>query len=90
MKLATFKYTNAKGQTSDRVVAASVMPEKFIKGIDISELDDEKQGQFLHEMSLAQDRYMEAISDINHKYDVKHNFRQFDPAKAEDLAIEAI
>ena len=40
-------------------------------------------------MDFLKTRYDRQIADVMANYDIKHNFRNFDPSKMEDLVVEA-
>lgn len=90
MNIITFKYTKADGKESQRTLAVSITPNKFYAGTDISELAQEEQAIYAVKMSDAKAAYLKAIADINAEFDVKHNYRQFDPNKMSNVIEEEI
>lgn len=85
MKLITFKYTKADGSVSDRTLLPLIEPARMVEGIDISSLSTEDQVLFSMEMQRVQTEKAEATAIIIDKYDLKHNYRRFDPAKMSEV-----
>lgn len=90
MNILTFTYTKPDGSTSERVLVPSAEPNKMYKGTDISSLDEDTQCDYIDQITNAKNVYLEAIKEINAKYDLNHNFRQFDPAKMTNIVREDI
>ena len=86
----SFKYTDAKGKVTDRVLMAHVVPATLYSGTDITELDEEMRGLFIAEMDEAKDRYVERVRVITAKYDLNYKYRQFRPEKMADIITETI
>jgi hypothetical protein len=89
MNILEFKYTKDDGKASQRTFIEISPPNKNYFGIDISELDIDLQLAFAKDIVFLRDRYNRQITDVMTNYDIKHNFRNFDPAKMEDLIVEA-
>ncbi len=77
MKALTFKYTKKDGSVSERTLLAMITPTDKYAGIDVSELDPKVAAQFIKEMQLAHDEYIDYIRHIQESFDLKHNYRQF-------------
>ncbi len=90
MKIKSFTYTKTDGSTSERVLLVMSEPYKFVTGVDISELNDEDQAMFAISMGAAHDAYLQRMIEIQDKYDVVHNFRQFDPVKMTNVKQEHV
>ena len=90
MKTITFNYTKADGKQSNRVVVLSNEPNKFYSGTDITELDVEEQGAYIADVALAKEIYLEILKNINDKYDLNHNYRQFKPEGMSDIVVDTI
>lgn len=89
--IITFKYTKKANDVSDRVYVPMVTPgTKNYFGIDITELDTEKQGQFAEEVRKIDSIQWEAIEKLMREYDIEHNFRSFVPEKMSDIEVEEI
>jgi hypothetical protein len=88
MKILEFKYTKDDGRVSQRTVVELSPPSKNHFGIDISELDIDLQLAFTKDMNFLKTRYDRQIADVMANYDIKHNFRNFDPSKMENLIVE--
>ncbi|CAB4174462.1 hypothetical protein UFOVP961_49 [uncultured Caudovirales phage] len=90
MKTLTFTYTKADGSESERVLQVLVSPNTMYEGIDISELDLWEQTQFMEAMQKAEDNYKTALFNIYDEFDVKKNYRRFDPRKITELVEETL
>jgi hypothetical protein len=90
MKLITFNYTKAPGKVSARVLLTLTVPNTMYEGIDISELDQEEQALFSYEMDKAREAYIDAMAVIQDKFDVKTNYRRFDPSKMSEVLKEVL
>lgn len=86
----SFKYTDAKGRVSDRVLVAHIMPSTQLTGTDISELDEEQRGLFIAEANAAKDRFAKEMQTIIDKYDLNYKYRQFRPEKMANVTKETI
>lgn len=90
MNILSFNYTKTDGKQSDRVLAVMVKPNAMFEGIDISELDMESQGAFANEINRVQETYLAALEAVKASFDVKHNYRRFDPKKMQAVVAEVI
>lgn len=90
MNILTFNYTKDNGKQSDRVLAVMVKPNTMYEGIDISELDMHTQGEFAEEINHIQETYLAALEAVKASFDVKHNYRRFDPKKMQAVVAEVI
>ena len=90
ISVATFTYTKADSSTSNRVVVPFSQPTKFLAGVDISELDDEQQGEYLAELSKLREEYELSLATLSNKYDLRNRYRQFAEDKITNLKTEQI
>ena len=90
MKTLVFNYTKADGKVSHRVLAVSNEPTKNYSGTDISELDTDAQVDYLMAVNAAKNAYLEALKSINDKFDLNHNYRQFNPENMSNVVSEYI
>lgn len=88
MKLTEFTYTKRNGDVSKRAVIVTGEPNKFLRGIDVSELDNCELGWFINKLRAIEDRYAAERATLVADYDLTHNFRQFDPELISDQAVE--
>lgn len=84
MKLVEFDYTKANGKKSQRAVLVVHEPSELLAGIDVSELDAECLADFLQDYRQVKNREHEAMMQVIHKHDLKHNFRQFYPDRMQN------
>lgn len=90
MLIYCFKYTDAKGRTSNRVLAPFIVPGTMFAGTDISELEPVDQAMYAEAISKAKDKYVKEIEQINADFDVKHRYRQFKPEQMANITTEDI
>lgn len=90
MNIITFKYTKKDNSVSDRVVAVILKPSTMYEGIDISELEAPEQVMFLDAANAAYATYLEAMAQLQHEFDVVHNYRRFDPLKMTNVVHEEV
>ena len=90
MKTLTFKYTDAKGKESSRVLLVSAEPTDLISGTDITVLEPQDQVQYIDEVAAAKAIYLERIKELNQEFDINFSFRQFKPANMKDVITEDI
>lgn len=81
MKLVEFQYTKQNGDTSNRAVIVTHEPQQNLGGIDITSLADDDFAAFIDEYRQVKNRQHEELLQLMQKHDLKHNFRQFIPAK---------
>jgi len=85
MKTLTFKYTKADGSVSYRTLLVMVSPNTMYGGLDISELEPLEMADVEVEINKAYNRYLSDIADIKQEFDIKHNYRRFDPSKMTEV-----
>ena len=91
MKTLTFKYTKADGSVSYRTLLVMVSPNTMYEGLDISELEPLEMADVELEINKAYNRYLSDIADIKQEFDIKHNYRRFDPSKMTEVnELEAV
>lgn len=90
MNILTFTYTKAPDSVSERVLVVSAEPNKMYKGTDISELSHEEQAQYLIELNKVYEDYLINIRTLEEDFDLRHRYRQFDPAKMTNIVREDI
>lgn len=88
MKVLEFTYTKPTGDVSKRALVEVSKPSKFISGYDISEMDAETVLEFASEFNALEASFAEARLALQTKYDIKHNFRQFDPERMTETTHE--
>lgn len=88
MKVIEFDYTDAKGKKTHRVALALTSPSESYYTIDLQELSQEEQGQFLAEMRKAKEQYDIHVAELMAEYDIKHNFRRFLASNMENIVAE--
>lgn len=90
MKVVEFTYTKANGDVSTRAVVETTKPTKFMSGLDISEMSPDNMLEFAKEYNELETKFAEARLALQTKYDIKHNYRQFDPERMTDVTSEFI
>jgi len=86
MKIVTFNYSKANGETSSRVVAVTGEPSKFVSGNDITEMDPKLVQTYFDKVNQAKLKYLQEITAINDEFNVT-KFRQFLPENMTDILI---
>ena len=86
----SFKYTDARGKVTDRVLMAHVLPSTMYAGTDITELDEEQRGLFIAEVDAAKDKFAKEMQAIIDKHDLNYKYRQFRSEKMTDITKETI
>ena len=90
MNLITFTYYKAGGKSSERALAPIIVPSKFYEGIDISELDDIQQAEYVMAIDVAKAAFVAECARIQAQYDVKTMYRRFNPSRMTKVVIEDI
>jgi hypothetical protein len=90
MNLITFTYYKAGGKSSERALAPIIVPSKFYEGIDISELDDIQQAEYVMAVDVAKAAFVAECAKIQAQYDVKTMYRRFNPSRMTKVVIEDI
>jgi hypothetical protein len=90
MKLASFVYTDTKGKITNREVFVTGMPTNKLNGIDVSELSAEDQALFSFQYDMLLEDFHKQVDDLQKRFDVTHNFRQFLESRIQDLRVEDI
>jgi hypothetical protein len=88
MKIMSFTYTKANGNKSFRTVAALSEPSENVFGIDITELEDERQGQFLYELEMLVEKRKMEMEKLMADFDIKSNYRSFKPSGMSDIHVD--
>jgi enoyl-CoA hydratase/carnithine racemase len=88
MKLTEFTYTKKTGDVSQRAVIVTSEPNKFLQGIDVSELDNDDLAQVVSKLRAIEDRVQAERAALMADYDLTYKFRQFDPALITEQTTE--
>lgn len=79
MKIVSFTYTKTTGDKSDRVLAVTSEPSKFVEGIDISQFSHDELAEFTVQYGNLVDEFKQKQFELLKTFDLKHNFRRFYP-----------
>ena len=88
MKYTEFTYTKKTGDVSQRAIVVTGEPNKFMQGIEVSDMSEADFAAFLASMRELQNRHEAERNFILQQYDLKHSFRQFDPQLISDQTVE--
>jgi len=77
MKTLTFTYTKKDGSVSSRTLLAMVTPGDKYAGIDLSDMDEVEAAEFVAAANLLHQDFLEHMQDLQARFDLKHNYRQF-------------
>jgi hypothetical protein len=90
VKLLDFDYIKKTGESSTRTLAVVQEPQRFIEGIDVTELDHESFAEFVNQYSKLLDEYKYLQAELINKYDLKHNYRRFTPENMTNVVVEYV
>lgn len=89
MTILSFTYTKQPGfDVTRRVVIPLVSPGKNYFTIDVSDLDIEDQVAVDREIQLLNDERTAKIDQIMAEFDIRTNFRSFNPEKMSNIVEE--
>ena len=83
-----FKYTKANGDVSERALIVTQEPVKLLAGIDVTELPEAQFAEFTNEYRKIKDRQHQEMLELQAKYDLTHNYRQFTPERMSEVVTE--
>ena len=90
MKLLEFTYIKQAGDVSKRAVIELVTPTKFVEGWDVTSLDDNEFAKFTQTMGELRRRQHEETMQLLQEFDLKHNYRRFNPEGMSDIQVEYV
>lgn len=90
MKLIEFDYTKPSGEVSKRSIIELMKPTKHISGYDISEMDADTMLQAGARLNEIQLRHAEEMAAFAKEFDIKNNYRMFDPERMANITSEYI
>ena len=77
MKTLNFKYTKKDGSVSERLLLAMTQPTDKFAGIDVTQLEPNEAAEFIALANTLHSEYLSKLLEIQERYDLKHNYRQF-------------
>lgn len=89
-QIISFTYEKATGARSQRVLSVAHEPSKFFAGTDISELEPVDQVLYAQAVATLKAEYLEGLHALNDEFDIKNNYRQFDPSRMTSVVEEEI
>ena len=87
MEFMDFTYTKKSGTQSDRTLLVLGKPSPNYFGVDVSDVLNEDFHDLSLEFNQLYNTYQENLRSLMEKYDLKHNFRAFDPSKMQDVEV---
>lgn len=90
MKFAKFKYTDAKGKTTEREVLVLAEASPNMLAIDVSHLSNEDQAEFWGTMEAMADEYKENMARVQEEFDLKYSIRTFAAERIVDRVDEEV
>lgn len=90
MKILNFKYTKAAGKVSQRSFLPINAPTNNYFGIDISELSQEEQADFVINYEKLQLAFLENVEKLMKEFDIATMYRSFIPEKMEDITADEL
>ena len=88
MKVLEFNYAKSPSDVSKRVLMVIAEPSKNYFGIDITSLSDEDANEFITRYNRIKDYQNSQVANLMSDFDLKHNYRNFDPTKMENVNEE--
>lgn len=89
MNILEFDYTDAKGKKTKRTAVELSHPTDLYLTIDVAELSPDVQLALIVDLKFLKERYDKQIFDVMANYDIKHNLRNFNVEKMENIVVEA-
>ncbi len=90
MKIQSFKYTDLKNHTTDRLVLVVGEPSTKVSAIDLSELGEFDQIEFALSYKKLYDQFLGQVKALQSAYDLNHRYRQFFEDKMDGVVTEEI
>lgn len=87
MEFMDFTYTKKAGETSDRTLLVLGKPNPNYFGVDVSDVLNEDFHDLSLEFNQLYNTYQENLRSLMEKYDLKHNFRAFNPEKMQNVEV---
>lgn len=88
MNIMTFTYTKEPSKVSERVFIPLVVPADKYFGIDITELSVHDQVALSEDITNLDLERKSKIDELMAKYDARHAYRSFIPAKMSAIVEE--
>ena len=90
MNILNFTYTKADGSVSEREFLPLITPNKMYEGYDLSELDHSDQVGFASYISDLYEMLKNQVAAKVEEFDLKQNYRRFDPTKMTNITKDEI
>jgi len=84
MNFLEFTYTKADGTESKR----AAIP--FVEAIDVSQMPEDEFAVFCREFSALKSSQHEQTMAILAQFDLKHNYRKFNPEQMSDITTDYV
>lgn len=90
MLVYTFDYVNAKNVSSTRTLVPVTVPCAFYEGIDVSELSQAEQAEYITELEKVKQEYHNQLAYLENKFDLKHRYRRFKPESMTNVQTDNV
>ena len=90
MNFLEFTYTKADGTESKRAAIPLFGPAKFVEAIDVSQMPEDEFAVFCREFSALKSSQHEQTMAILAQFDLKHNYRKFNPEQMSDITTDYV
>ncbi len=90
MKLAKFKYTDAKGKVTNREVLITGMPTDKLMGIDTKDMTEENIGIFVANYEDLYSKFLMQVAALKIDCDCVNSYRTFFPENMANLELENV
>jgi hypothetical protein len=90
MNFIEFTYTKADGTISKRAAVPLFGPTKFVEAIDVTSLTESDFADFCREFSAMKLAQHEETMAMLEQFDLRHNYRKFNPENMSDVTTEYV
>ena len=90
MKLIEFTYTKTDGTKSQRAVVELLQPNKYVEGIDVTQMPEDEFAHFCREFSSMKAAQHEETMALLEQFDLRHNYRRFIPEQMESVQADYV
>lgn len=90
MKLVQFTYTKSDGSQSERAIIETQQPNKYVEGIDVSQMPEHEFANFCQAFSSMKAAQHNETMALLEQFDLKHNYRRFIPEQMESVETDYV
>ena len=90
MNFLEFTYTKADGTVSKRAAIPLFGPTKFVEAIDVTSLSESDFADFCREFGALKNDHHNQVMEKLAQYDLRHNYRKFNPDNMSDVTTDYV